>query len=140
MQPDGPRGQAPRRPVPHPYALYGRLGRYGGLRWAREDREQATRNTFDINAIPVLKQASHLPVIADPSHGTGKWEYVESVSLAAIAAGADGLILEVHHDPENAQSDGRQSLKPEKFAALVEKARQLAPIVGRQFPVRETVR
>jgi len=102
--------------------------------------ETATRNTFDINAIPVLKQASHLPVIADPSHGTGKWEYVESVSLAAIAAGADGLILEVHHDPENAQSDGRQSLKPEKFAALVEKTRQLAPIVGRQFPVRETVR
>lgn len=102
--------------------------------------ETATRNTFDINAIPVLKQASHLPVIADPSHGTGKWEYVENVSLAAIAAGADGLILEVHHDPENAQSDGRQSLKPEKFAALVEKTRQLAPIVGRQFPVRETVR
>ena len=101
--------------------------------------ETATRNTFDINAIPVLKQASHLPVIADPSHGTGKWEYVESVSLAAIAAGADGLILEVHHDPENAQSDGRQSLKPEKFAALVEKARLLAPVVGRQVPVRETV-
>jgi 3-deoxy-7-phosphoheptulonate synthase len=102
--------------------------------------ETATRNTFDINAIPVLKLASHLPVIADPSHGTGKWEYVESVSLAAIAAGADGLILEVHHDPENAQSDGRQSLKPEKFAALVEKTRQLAPIVGRRFTVHETVR
>jgi 3-deoxy-7-phosphoheptulonate synthase len=102
--------------------------------------ETATRNTFDINAIPVLKLASHLPVIADPSHGTGKWEYVESVSLAAIAAGADGLILEVHHDPENAQSDGRQSLKPEKFAALVEKTRQLAPIVGRRFTVHETAR
>ena len=95
--------------------------------------ETATRNTFDINAIPVLKQASHLPVIADPSHATGKWEYVESVSLAAIAAGADGLILEVHLDPEHAESDGRQSLKPEKFAALVAKVRQLAPVVGRRI-------
>jgi 3-deoxy-7-phosphoheptulonate synthase len=95
--------------------------------------ETATRNTFDINAIPVLKQASHLPVIADPSHATGKWEYVESVALAAIAAGADGLIVEVHLDPEHAESDGRQSLKPEKFAALVAKARQLAPVVGRRI-------
>ncbi len=100
--------------------------------------ETATRNTFDINAIPVLKQASHLPVIADPSHATGKWEYVESVSLAAIAAGADGLILEVHLDPENAQSDGRQSLKPERFAALVEKVRQLAPVVSRRVATPET--
>ncbi|NLX08063.1 MAG: 3-deoxy-7-phosphoheptulonate synthase [Chloroflexi bacterium] len=94
--------------------------------------ETFTRNTFDINAIPVLKQASHLPVIADPSHAVGKWEYVESISLAAIAAGADGLILEVHADPEHAESDGRQSLKPERFAALVEKIRRLAPAVGRQ--------
>jgi 3-deoxy-7-phosphoheptulonate synthase len=99
--------------------------------------ETATRNTFDINAIPVLKQASHLPVIADPSHGTGKWEYVEAVSLAAIAAGADGLIIEAHLDPEMAASDGRQSLKPERFAALVQKARQLAPIVGRRVAARE---
>ncbi|MBN2303338.1 MAG: 3-deoxy-7-phosphoheptulonate synthase [Anaerolineae bacterium] len=95
--------------------------------------ETATRNTFDINAIPVLKQTSHLPVIADPSHGTGKWEYVESVSMAAIAAGADGLILEVHQDPEHAASDGRQSLKPERFAALVTKLRQLAPVVDRRL-------
>jgi 3-deoxy-7-phosphoheptulonate synthase len=94
--------------------------------------ETYTRNTFDINAIPVLKQLSHLPVIADPSHGTGKWEYVEAISLGAIAAGADGLILEVHLDPEQALSDGRQSLKPERFAALVEKLKQLAPVVGRQ--------
>ena len=94
--------------------------------------ETFTRNTFDINAIPVLKQASHLPVIADPSHGVGKWEYVEAVSMAAIAAGADGLILEVHPEPEIAASDGRQSLKPEKFAALVEKVRLLAPIVNRR--------
>jgi 3-deoxy-7-phosphoheptulonate synthase len=96
--------------------------------------ETYTRNTFDINAIPVLKRISHLPVIADPSHGVGKWEYVESVSLAAVAAGADGLILEVHPQPEMAQSDGQQSLKPERFAELVVKLRQLAPIVGRQVP------
>ena len=94
--------------------------------------ETATRNTFDLNAIPVLKQASHLPVIADPSHALGKWEYVESVSMGAIAAGADGLILEVHMDPDHAESDGRQSLKPERFAALVSKITQLAPILGRQ--------
>ncbi len=94
--------------------------------------ETATRNTFDLNAIPVLKQASHLPVIADPSHAVGKWEYVESVSMGAIAAGADGVILEVHMDPDHAESDGRQSLKPERFAALVNKITQLAPIVGRQ--------
>jgi 3-deoxy-7-phosphoheptulonate synthase len=101
--------------------------------------ETYTRNTFDINAIPVLKQASHLPVIADPSHATGKWEYVEAVSLAAIAAGADGLLLEVHPEPEVALSDGRQSLKPEKFAALVEKVRRLAPVVNRRVPERELV-
>jgi 3-deoxy-7-phosphoheptulonate synthase len=97
--------------------------------------ETYTRNTFDINAIPVIKHLSHLPIIADPSHGTGKWEYVEAISLGAIAAGADGLILEVHLDPEQALSDGRQSLKPERFAALVEKLRQLAPVVGRRVTV-----
>jgi 3-deoxy-7-phosphoheptulonate synthase len=94
--------------------------------------ETETRNTFDINAIPALKHLSHLPVIADPSHGTGKWEYVESVSLAAVAAGADGLIIEVHQDPEQALSDGRQSLKPERFAELVRKARLVAQAIGRQ--------
>lgn len=99
--------------------------------------ETYTRNTFDINAIPVLKQASHLPVIADPSHGVGKWEYVESVAMAAIAAGADGVILEVHPNPEMAVSDGRQSLKPERFAALVEKLRKLAPVVDRRVPNKE---
>jgi 3-deoxy-7-phosphoheptulonate synthase len=93
--------------------------------------ETATRNTFDINAIPVLKHLSHLPVIADPSHGTGKWEYVESVALGAVAAGADGLILEVHPDPDHAASDGRQSLRPDKFAKLVEKTRRLAEVVGK---------
>ncbi len=101
--------------------------------------ETATRNTFDINAIPVLKQASHLPVIADPSHAVGKWEYVEAVSMAAIAAGADGLILEVHQEPEIAMSDGRQSLKPEKFANLVEKVRLIAPVMNRRFAHRELV-
>ncbi len=95
--------------------------------------ETATRNTFDINAIPVLKEHTHLPIIADPSHGTGKWEYVESVSMAAIAAGADGLILEVHQDPDTAMSDGRQSLKPERFAALVEKAAKLASVMDRRI-------
>jgi 3-deoxy-7-phosphoheptulonate synthase len=99
--------------------------------------ETYTRNTFDINAIPVLKQASHLPVIADPSHATGKWEYVGAVAMAAIAAGADGLIIEVHPEPEIALSDGRQSLKPAKFAALVEKVRQLAPVVNRRVAARE---
>jgi 3-deoxy-7-phosphoheptulonate synthase len=94
--------------------------------------ETYTRNTFDINAIPVLKHLSHLPVIADPSHAVGKWEYVESVSMAAVAAGADGVILEVHLDPDHAQSDGRQSLKPERFAALVTKMRLLAPALGRR--------
>src|SRR5690606_29985510 len=93
--------------------------------------ETAPRNTFDLNAIPVLKEQSHLPVIADPSHATGKWEYVEAAALAAVAAGADGLIIEVHPDPACAVSDGRQSLKPERFAELVGKARRVAEAVGR---------
>lgn len=93
--------------------------------------ETATRNTSDINAIPVLKQATHLPVIFDPSHAVGKWEYVESLSLAGVAAGADGLIIEVHPEPENAMSDGRQSLTPEKFGKLMEKVRKIAEAVGR---------
>lgn len=93
--------------------------------------ETATRNTSDINAIPVLKQSTHLPVVFDPSHAVGKWEYVESLSLAAVAAGADGLIIEVHPDPENAMSDGRQSLTPEKFGSLMAKVRKVADAVGR---------
>lgn len=99
--------------------------------------ETYTRNTFDINAIPVLKHITHLPVIADPSHGVGKWEYVESVSLAAVAAGADGLILEVHQDPENAMSDGRQSLTPEHYQKLVEKSRAIAEAVGRRVAAHQ---
>ncbi len=93
--------------------------------------ETATRNTFDINAIPVLKSLTHLPIIADPSHGTGKWELVTPIARAAVAAGADGLIVEVHGDPAHALSDGAQSLKPDKFAAMVAEARRVAQAVGR---------
>jgi 3-deoxy-7-phosphoheptulonate synthase len=93
--------------------------------------EKYTRNTTDINAVPVLKQMTHLPVILDPSHGTGKWEYVAAVAKAGIAAGADGLIIEVHPDPTKAMSDGAQSLKPEKFAQLVKDIRRVAEAVDR---------
>ncbi len=93
--------------------------------------ETATRNTFDLNAIPVLKEKTHLPVFADPSHGTGYWQYVTPVTLAAIAAGADGVILEVHNNPEIAVSDGAQSLKPKTFKTLMEKASNVALAVGR---------
>ncbi len=93
--------------------------------------ERYTRNTTDINAVPVLKQMTHLPVILDPSHGTGKWEYVAPVAKAGIAAGADGVIIEVHPDPSHALSDGAQSLKPEKFAQLVQEIRRVAVAVDR---------
>lgn len=93
--------------------------------------ETYTRNTFDVNAIPVLKSLTHLPVIADPSHAVGKWEFVESVARSAIAAGADGLIVEVHPTPEKAMSDGRQSLNPERFAAMVQSVRRIAEAVDR---------
>jgi len=95
--------------------------------------ETATRNTFDLNAIPVLKEKTHLPIIADPSHGTGYWQYVTPMALAAIAAGADGIIIEVHNNPEVAVSDGGQSLKPKKFAELMEKAAAVAKAVGREL-------
>jgi len=93
--------------------------------------ETYTRNTMDINAVPLLKQLSHLPVVADPSHATGKWELVAPVSRAAIAAGADGLIIEVHPQPEEAVSDGAQSLKPSRFAELIHSLRPVAEAVGR---------
>jgi 3-deoxy-7-phosphoheptulonate synthase len=93
--------------------------------------ETATRNTFDINAIPVLKSLTHLPVIADPSHGTGKWELVTPVARAAVAAGADGIIVEVHPNPALALSDGPQSLKPENFSKLVVDVRRVAEAIGR---------
>ena len=93
--------------------------------------ERYTRNTFDINAIPALKQLSHLPVIADPSHGTGKWDLVGPVAKAGLAAGADGLIIEVHPDPAQAWSDGAQSLKTERFAELMIELKGLAVFLGR---------
>jgi 3-deoxy-7-phosphoheptulonate synthase len=93
--------------------------------------EPSTRNTFDINAIPVLKSLTHLPVIADPSHGTGKWELVTPVARAAMAAGADGLIVEVHPNPAQALSDGAQSLKPDRFAAMMADVRRVAQAIGR---------
>jgi 3-deoxy-7-phosphoheptulonate synthase len=93
--------------------------------------ETATRNTFDLNAIPVLKSLTHLPVIADPSHGTGRWDLVTPIARGAIAAGADGLIVEVHPNPAKALSDGGQSLKPEKFAQLVIQARKIAEAMER---------
>jgi 3-deoxy-7-phosphoheptulonate synthase len=93
--------------------------------------EPYTRNTLDISAVPLLKQLSHLPVIVDPSHGTGKWELVEPVARAAVAAGADGLLIEVHSHPEEALSDGAQSLKPSRFISLIEGLRPIAEAVGR---------
>jgi 3-deoxy-7-phosphoheptulonate synthase len=93
--------------------------------------ETYTRNTLDINAVPLLKQLTHLPVIVDPSHGTGKWELVAAVSRAAVAAGADGLLIEVHEHPEEALSDGAQSLKPERFVDLMADLRRVAEAVDR---------
>ncbi|NOX63891.1 MAG: 3-deoxy-7-phosphoheptulonate synthase [Chloroflexi bacterium] len=93
--------------------------------------ERYTRNTLDINAIPVLKQISHLPVIADPSHGTGKWRLVAPVARACIAAGADGLMVEVHPNPDLAWSDGAQSLRPDRFTRLMAELKPLAAVVGR---------
>jgi 3-deoxy-7-phosphoheptulonate synthase len=93
--------------------------------------ETATRNTLDISAVPVLKELSHLPVIVDPSHSTGRWQLVPAVSRAAIAAGADGLLVEVHPDPERAISDGAQSLKPARFSQLMQEVRAIAEAIGR---------
>lgn len=93
--------------------------------------EDSTRNTTDINAIPVLKDWTHLPVMLDPSHATGNWKLVGSVALASVAAGADGLLIEVHNDPTHAMSDGPQSLKPKKFAGLMGQIRKVAAAVDR---------
>ena len=95
--------------------------------------ETATRFTLDINAVPVLKQLSHLPVIVDPTHATGRWNLVAPAARAAIAAGADGLIVEVHPHPERALSDGPQQLKPEVFAGLMNELRAVAAAVGRKL-------
>jgi 3-deoxy-7-phosphoheptulonate synthase len=93
--------------------------------------EDASRYTTDINAIPILKGLTHLPVILDPSHATGNWAWVKPIALAGIAAGADGLIVEVHPDPQHAKSDGKQSLKPERFQEMMDALVRLAPAVGR---------
>ncbi len=93
--------------------------------------ESYTRNTMDISAIPVVKKLSHLPIIADPSHGTGRRDKVLPMARAAVAAGADGLIIEVHHDPDRALSDGAQSLRPEQFSELMRQLRMIAEAVGR---------
>ena len=95
--------------------------------------ETATRNTFDVSAIPVLKSLSHLPVIADPSHATGKMSLVEPLAAAAIAAGADGVMVEVHHDPETALSDGPQSLRPEAFREMVGRLKGIAVAMGKKL-------
>ena len=93
--------------------------------------ESYTRNTMDISAIPVVKKLSHLPIVADPSHGTGRRDKVVPMARAAVAAGADGLIVEVHHDPDHALSDGAQSLHPYQFEELMSQLRIIAPAVGR---------
>ena len=92
--------------------------------------ETGTRFTFDINAIPLVKRLSHLPIIGDPSHATGKWYLVEPIAIAAVGAGADGLIIEVHPDPDHALSDGPQSLTPENFRKLMERVRAVALAAG----------
>jgi len=93
--------------------------------------ETYTRNTMDISAIPVVKKLSHLPIVADPSHGTGRRDKVAPMARAAVAAGADGLLIEVHPDPDHALSDGAQSLRPEQFQELMGQLRMIAPAVGR---------
>lgn len=95
--------------------------------------EDSTRNTTDINAIPVLKQWTHLPVMLDPSHATGNWKYVGAVAKAGIAAGADGILIEVHNDPQHALSDGPQSLRPEHFEELMAQLRRVAEAVDRRI-------
>ena len=95
--------------------------------------ETYTRNTLDLSAIPAAKKLSHLPVIVDPSHASGMWWMVEPLAKAAIAVGADGLMIEVHNDPENAWCDGAQSLKPERFADLMNDLKSIAQIVGREL-------
>ena len=97
--------------------------------------ENATRNTLDLSAIPVVKKRSHLPIVVDPSHGTGRRDKVIPMARAAVAAGADGLLIEVHNNPEKALSDGAQSLYPEQFDKLMGELRIIAPVLGRTLPL-----
>lgn len=93
--------------------------------------EKYTRNTLDLSVVPLVKKLTHLPIIIDPSHATGKWDLVEAMSLASVAAGCDGLIIEVHNDPEHALSDGPQTLTFENFEKVVEKCKKIAEVIGR---------
>ena len=95
--------------------------------------ETATRNTLDLSAVAVLKKSCHLPVIVDPSHGTGHWKLVRPMARAAVAAGADGLMIEVHPKPDEAMSDGMQSLTPENFALMMEEVNKIAQVMGRNL-------
>ena len=95
--------------------------------------ETYTRNTLDLSAIPAIKKLSHLPVIVDPSHAAGKWWMVEPLAKAAVAVGADGLIIEVHNDPQKAWCDGQQSIKPELFSNIMDDLRIIAEAVGREI-------
>ncbi|HUO76833.1 MAG TPA: 3-deoxy-7-phosphoheptulonate synthase [Thermodesulfovibrionales bacterium] len=95
--------------------------------------ETATRNTLDLSSVPLLKQLTHLPVVVDPSHGVGKWDLVPPMAKAAVAAGADGLLIEVHTNPEEAMSDGEQSLKTEAFSVLMKELKAVASAVGREI-------
>ena len=95
--------------------------------------ETYTRNTLDLSAVPAIKKLSHLPVVIDPSHSAGKWWMVEPLSKAAVAVGADGLIIEVHNDPQKALCDGQQSIKPDVFAKLMEDLKLIAAAVGREI-------
>ena len=95
--------------------------------------ETYTRNTLDLSAIPVIKKLSHLPVIVDPSHAAGYWYLVEPLAKAAVAVGADGLIIEVHNDPQKALCDGQQSIKPDVFAKLMEELKLIAVAIGREI-------
>ena len=108
-------------------------GNYGVVLCERGIRtfESYTRNTLDISAIPVVHKLSHLPIVVDPSHGTGRRDKVAPMARAAVAAGADGLLIEVHNDPERALSDGAQSLYPDQFDQLMKELRMIAPAVGR---------
>ena len=93
-----------------------------------------TRNTLDLSIVPAVQRLSHLPILVDPSHGTGKRDKVLPMARAAIAAGADGILVEVHHQPEKALSDGPQSIYPDQFARMMDEIEQIAPVVGRKLP------
>jgi len=94
--------------------------------------DSQTRNLFDLSAIPVVKKLSHLPIVADPSHGTGLREFVPPMARAAVAAGADGLLVEVHPTPERAMSDGAQTLNPEQFEKMMREVRAISEVIGRR--------